>query len=114
MRRRAADPAPIDRSLKALIRWFPPVFFRLAGEPVDPALIRTEDELRELAPLLVLCEDTPTEQTLREERRLILEAPVSSPERADLLAVAVTVGSRFFARDLLFALFREELEELGL
>jgi hypothetical protein len=58
-------------------------------------------ELSELAPLLVLCEDIPTEATLRHERQLILSLDVARPIRADLLAVAVTVGTRFFARDLL-------------
>jgi hypothetical protein len=69
-------------------------------------------ELAELAPLLVLCEDTPTEATLRDERRLILGLDVPAPVRADLLAVAVTVGARYFARELLLNLFREELQML--
>jgi predicted transposase YdaD len=34
------------------------------------------------------------------------------PVRADLLAVAITVGARFFARELLEAIFREEMEML--
>jgi len=66
-------------------------------------------ELSELAPLLVLCEDTPMESTLRRERELILSLEVARPVRADLLAVAITVGSRFFARGLLEAIFREEM-----
>jgi hypothetical protein len=69
-------------------------------------------ELAELAPLLVLCEDSPTEETLREERRLILGLDVPSPVRADLLAVAVMVGYRYFARELLLSFFREELQML--
>jgi flagellar biosynthesis/type III secretory pathway protein FliH len=67
-------------------------------------------ELPELAPLLVLCEENPTEETLREERRLILELDAPREVRADLLAVAAMVGSRYFARELLAAIFREELE----
>lgn len=69
-------------------------------------------ELAELAPLLVLCEDRPTEDTLQDERQLIMGLDVSPPVRADLLAVAVMVGQRHFARDLLLSLFREELEML--
>jgi hypothetical protein len=34
------------------------------------------------------------------------------PVRADLLAVAVMVGHRQFARDLLLSFFREELQML--
>ena len=34
---------------------------------------------------------------------------VARPIRADLLAVAVTVGARFFARGLLEAIFQEEM-----
>jgi predicted transposase YdaD len=66
-------------------------------------------ELPELAPLLVLCEDRPTEATLRQERQLILSLDVARPVRADLLAVAVTVGTRDFARELLEAIFQEEM-----
>lgn len=68
-------------------------------------------ELVELAPLLVLCENRPTEATLRKERELILRVPV--PElRRELLAVALTVATRYFSRDLLLAHFREELDML--
>jgi predicted transposase YdaD len=69
-------------------------------------------ELPELAPLLVLCEDVPTEQTLQEERRLILGLPVDPSVRTELLAVALTVGTRYFSRDVLERLFREELQML--
>src|SRR5947209_1204435 len=60
----------------------------------------------------MLCEDEPTEETIREERRLIygLEAP--RPVQADLLAVAAMLGTRFFSRELLATLFREEMEML--
>jgi predicted transposase YdaD len=69
-------------------------------------------ELPELAPLLVLCEDNPGEETLRAERRLILGPDVPSAIRPELLAIALTVGTRYFARDLLYQLFREELQML--
>src|SRR5436190_8383301 len=69
-------------------------------------------ELPELAPLLVLCEDVPTEQTLQEERQLILGLPVDPSVRTELLAVAQTVGSRYFPRHVLERLFQEELQML--
>jgi predicted transposase YdaD len=66
-------------------------------------------ELPELAPLLVLCEDKPVEATLRQERELLLSLEVDRPIRAELLAVAMMVGTRFFARELLEAIFQEEM-----
>jgi hypothetical protein len=45
-------------------------------------------ELAELAPLLVLCEDSPTEATLQEELGVIRSLEVPESVRADLLAVA--------------------------
>lgn len=63
----------------------------------------------ELAPLLVLCEDRPTEQTLRRERELILGLNVPRTVQVEMLAVAMTVGVRYFARDLLEAVFHEEI-----
>jgi hypothetical protein len=70
------------------------------------------DAVPELAPLLALCEDNPTEQTMREEREIILRLDTTPAVRAELLAVALTVGLRYFARDLLERIFREELEML--
>jgi predicted transposase YdaD len=69
-------------------------------------------ELAELAPLLVLCEDSPTEQTLEEERRLILGSRAPRAMQADLLAVALTVGTRYFAREIVLRHFRDELQML--
>jgi hypothetical protein len=69
-------------------------------------------ELQELAPLLVLCENNPTEATLREERELILRLPAAPQLRSDLLAVAVMVGTRYFSREVLLRLFREEMQML--
>jgi hypothetical protein len=66
----------------------------------------------ELAPLLTLCEDIPTEQTLREEREIIMGLDTTPEVRAELLAVALTVGLRYFRRELLERIFREELEML--
>src|SRR5256885_2179842 len=42
--------------------------------------------LPELAPLLALCEDRPTEQTMREEREIILRLDTTPEVRAELLA----------------------------
>jgi len=67
-------------------------------------------DLPELAPLLLLCEDRPDPETVLEEKQLIhgLSAP---PEmKSHLLAVAYTVGLRYFSRGVLDALFREERE----
>src|SRR5205085_10339459 len=69
-------------------------------------------DLAGLAPLLVLCADTPRETTLLRERELILGLDVPRPVRADLLAVATMVGTRYFSRELLYELFREEMEML--
>lgn len=69
-------------------------------------------ELRELAPLLILCEDKPSEETLRAERELILGMEAPDAVRVELLGVAVMVGTRHFARGLLERLFREELQML--
>jgi hypothetical protein len=40
---------------------------------------------------------------------LILSLDVARPVRADLLAEAMTVGTRFCARELLEAIFQEEM-----
>jgi predicted transposase YdaD len=69
-------------------------------------------ELPELAPLLVLCEDSPTEETLREERALILGLQAPRAVKAELLAVSVTVGARYFAREVVLRHFQEELQIL--
>jgi predicted transposase YdaD len=69
-------------------------------------------DLRELAPLLVLCEDNPEAETLEEELRLIRSLDVPVAVRSELVAVAFTVGARFFSRDFLFDLFRAEVPML--
>jgi predicted transposase YdaD len=69
-----------------------------------------DGDLPELAPLLVLCEDEPGEETLRRERSLILGLPVERGERAELLAIATMIGTRYFTREVLERLFREEME----
>jgi hypothetical protein len=66
-------------------------------------------ELWQLAPLLVLCEDNPTEETVRREVELITGSPASPAEQADLLAFALRVGARDFSRVVLERVFREML-----
>jgi len=73
---------------------------------------RIRAELPELAPLLVLCEERPTEATIREEIALIRASAAPGEVRADLLSVAYMVGTRFFLRSVLNALFAEELPML--
>src|SRR5438128_3055366 len=68
--------------------------------------------VRKLAPLLVLCEDNPSVATLREERDLIRAVPGPPQLQNELLAIAVMVGTRYFARELLLELFREEMAML--
>jgi predicted transposase YdaD len=68
-------------------------------------------QLIELAPLLVMIAENPTEETLAKERELILQVP-DPKQRADLLAAAVTVASRFFNKGFLWEFFREEVQQM--
>ena len=68
-------------------------------------------QLRALAPLLVILEEAPNEETLQVERQLILAEP-DPAKRADLLAIAVTLASRLFDREFLRRFFREELAQM--
>jgi predicted transposase YdaD len=70
-------------------------------------------ELWELAPLLVLCEDNPTEETVREELDLIRTADVPPEVRGDLLAYALRIAIRDFPRRVLETLFREDTKMLA-
>jgi hypothetical protein len=65
--------------------------------------------LWELAPLLVLCEDSPTEATLRREIQLIRDSPLAETEQTDLLAIAIRVAGRRFPRPLFETVLRREL-----
>lgn len=60
-------------------------------------------------PLLVLCEDNPTEATVRREVELIIHSPATPTEQADLLAFALRVGARDLPRAALERIFREML-----
>lgn len=67
-------------------------------------------ELAELAPLLVLCEDEPTVETLFEERDLILGLNATREKRGDLFSLALTLATRYFDTRALIELFQEEVE----
>ncbi len=60
-----------------------------------------QGKLRELAPLLPMLVKDPDETLLVEERALILQES-DSQKRADLLAAAIAVGSRYFEREFLW------------
>jgi len=64
-------------------------------------------EFKELAPLLVLFEEKPTEETLREEKALIKQV-TDAREQSDLLAIAIMVAFRRFKDDIVKQLFYEE------
>lgn len=66
-------------------------------------------DLGALAPLLVLCEDHPTEATLHEARRIIRRLDVDEKMRTELFALSVMVARRHFAEEALYTIFREEL-----
>ena len=69
-------------------------------------------ELSTLAPLLLLCEDSPAEETVRQELELLRGAPVTEQVRAELLSLAMSVATRYLAKDLLWTVFREEAQML--
>jgi hypothetical protein len=66
-------------------------------------------EWPELAPLLVLCESQPTEQTLQQEVELIHNSGLPREVQTELMGVAISVASRKFSRSVLRTIFREEL-----
>jgi predicted transposase YdaD len=66
-------------------------------------------ELWELAPLLVLCEDTPEERTVRREVEWITGSGSPPEVQADLLAIALRIAARDLSRGVLEAIFREGL-----
>lgn len=69
-------------------------------------------DLPQLAPLLLLAAAEKTEAVLEQERRLILDLPISSEQQRDLLAVATMVGTRYFSHETLRRIFREEMAML--
>jgi len=70
-----------------------------------------QGKYRELAPLLVSLVEKPTPEVLAREKELIL-AEGDRRKRANLLAAAVTVASRYFEKQFLWDFFREEVEEM--
>ena len=94
------------------VKWRNVVFNRFRYRVVK--LWEYEAEIREgrwpeLAPLLLVLAEEPTEEILRREKELILRER-DAKRRADLLACAVIIGSRYFERDFLWQFFREEVE----
>ena len=75
-------------------------------------------DLPELAPLLLLSEDNPTEATLREEADLVRGANLPPETAANLLTIILMVASKSFNREWLEALLEEKeirtMKELGL
>ncbi len=68
-------------------------------------------EFKELAPLLVLFEEKPTEKTILEEKALI-KTLKDEREQSDLLAVAIMVAFRKFKDQIVKELFYEEYNML--
>jgi predicted transposase YdaD len=66
-------------------------------------------EFAELAPLLILCEETPTEQVVREEVDLIRKAELPEAVQIDLLGLALRIASRRLPRATLLDFFRKDL-----
>ena len=68
-------------------------------------------ELREFAPLLIMLEREKTEAVLHQEKELILQE-THPQKRADSLATAVMIASRYFELDWLWEFFGEEVEQM--
>jgi len=66
-------------------------------------------ELKELIPLLVLCEEKPDISVLEKEKELIDRIP-DQKERSDMLAMAMMVAFRKYREEIVRAFFREEIE----
>jgi hypothetical protein len=65
-------------------------------------------ELRELAPLLVFCEDRPTQETLLRTRELLLHASIAPERRPRLIWSAILFAVRHFPVELILEVYREE------
>ena len=65
-------------------------------------------DLPELAPLLLLSENNPTEATLREEADLVRGANLPPDTEAGLLTIILMVASQRFSRQWLQTLFEEK------
>ena len=100
---RATFPDSYSVSIGGLVTEFRFTAIRL-WEHADRIL---NGEFPELAPLLVLCYNKPTEQTIRREIELIRGAGFPTNVQADLLTLAVRIASRTFGRTVLNRLFKE-------
>ena len=67
-------------------------------------------ELIELAPLLILFEDNPSHDTVREEIALIKNSGLPPKVQSDLLGTALILASRQFTRNVIKSLFEEEIK----
>ena len=67
-------------------------------------------ELIELAPLMILFEETPTQQIVKEEIALIKNSALSDKVQSELLSVALILASRLFTRDAINFLFEEDVK----
>lgn len=68
-------------------------------------------EFRELAPLLVLFEDKPSQETLLEEKALI-KSVEDKQEQGNLLALAIMIAFRKFKENIIKELFYKEYNML--
>lgn len=66
-------------------------------------------EMAELAPLLILCDETPSEETAQEEIALIRSADLPDDVKADLLSLALRIASRRLSRERVLTIFQEEI-----
>lgn len=69
-------------------------------------------ELIELAPLLLLCDDAPILETVRQEWRLIDRSSEPRAARRELFGLATRIAERSFPKAVLAALLREELPHM--
>ena len=69
-------------------------------------------ELRELAPLLVLCDDEPTVATLEAARALLLDPAMPAEKRPLLIGATMAVALRHHALELVQQIFQQEASML--
>jgi hypothetical protein len=82
--------------------------FRFTAVRLWEHTVRIENgEFPELAPLLVLCQERPTEQTIQREIELIRGANFPANVQGDLFALAIRIAERNFPRAVLNRLFKE-------
>lgn len=67
-------------------------------------------EFPELAPIMIVFDPEPNETTLKREIEIIHQAGFTKEVKADLLGMALRLAEGSFSKDLLRAIFREELD----